>query len=143
MAKFQSDLAAGQSAKGDNRVDGRLLAGKVRQANATITLDGAESGGDIIELVDIPKGALLDLESSFIYPNASVGTALEVILRDGSEQNLTTDIVLTGATAPVVIGGGLVEVESAKTSMDLLVTTGTSVSGGVKVRVCLQYVDYN
>ena len=40
MATFKSDLATGQTAKGDNRIDGRLLAGKVRQSNATVTLAG-------------------------------------------------------------------------------------------------------
>lgn len=144
MATFQSDLAAGAAAKGDNRVDGRLLSGKVRQINATVTLDGAETGGDSIELADLPAGAILDLASSFIVPNQSVGTALEVILKRPS-QNLTTDIVLTGQTSKVDVdaGGGLIEIPAGEESLSLLVTTGTSVAAGAKLRVCLQFIDRN
>lgn len=144
MATFKSDLAEGQSQKGDNRVDGRLLAGKVRQVNATITLDGAETGGDLIEIADLPTGSLLDLGSSFITPNQSVGTALEVILKRPS-QNLTTDIVLTGATEAVAVdaSGGIVEIPAGEESLSLSVTTGTSVAAGAKLRVCLQFIDRN
>ena len=51
MATFKSDIYTTQSAvNSNNRADGRLVAGKVRQATASYTLINTESAADTINL---------------------------------------------------------------------------------------------
>lgn len=142
MATFQSDLATGQFAKGDNRIDGRLLAGKVRQCNAEVTLTGTEAASDEVQLVVLPKGAIIDLENSFVSPASSVGTALKVRIVSPL-QNLSPELTLTGATSAVKAGNGLVELAEGDEAITLEITAATATTADVKVRVCLQYINRN
>lgn len=143
MATFKSDIAAATSGKGDNRVDGRLGSGKLRNLNATVTLAGSEVGGDNIELADVPTGSIIDLAQSFIVAE-NPGTTFEVILRKGDLTNLTTDIVLSaGGKVDVDTDGGLVTIGAGEESLDLLVTSAAGLTADASIRVCLAFVDYN
>ena len=144
MATFQSDLSAGQSAKVDNRVDGRLLSGKVRQANATVTVVGTEVSGDIIEVVTLPTGALINLAESYIITEALGGTFTCNLGTENAATALATGLVLASAAkVDVDADGGLYSVPAGEEKIVLTSTTLATVTAGKTARVCITYIDRN
>ena len=144
MATFKSNLATTQSQNGDNRVDGRLLAGKVRQCNATVTVDVAEVTGDIIEVVTLPTGALINLAESYIITEA-LGTTFTCNLgTENAATALATGLILASAAkVDVDADGGLYAVPAGEEKIVLTSTTLASVTAGKTARVVLTYIDYN
>ena len=108
MATFKSNLATTQTQNGDNRVDGRLLAGKVRQCNATITVAGTEATSDVIEVVTLPTGALINLAESYIVTEA-LGTTFTVGVESFKAGGYISehDAKIAKKLAYVVCGGDL------------------------------------
>ena len=144
MATFQSDLAAGQSAKGDNRVDGRLLAGKVRQCSSVITVPAGLTAGDIIELATLPTGALVNLAESYVVTQSLGSTLTATIESEGGTGDFASGINLASAgKVDFDTDGGLYEVPAGQEKVALIVDTSASVSVGATARVVITFVDYN
>ena len=143
MATFKSDLAEGQSAKGDNRVDGRLLAGKVRQVNATVTLAGTETTGDTIEVVTLPTGALINLSESYIVTE-SLGTTFTCDLGFGGSGDINSGIDLSSAgKVSLVDGGVLAAVDAGEEKIELTVTSAAGTVAAATARVVITFIDRN
>ena len=144
MPTFKSNLATTQSQNGDNRVDGRLLAGKVRQCNATVTVDGAEVDNDIIEIVTLPTGALINLAESYIITEDLGGTFTCNLGTSGAPTALATGLSLaTAAKVDVDADGGLYAVPAGDEKIVLTATTLATVTAGNTARVVITYIDYN
>lgn len=144
MATFKSDLAAGQSKKGDNRVDGRLLAGKVRQCNSVITVPTGLTAGDIIELVTLPTGALVNLAESYVVTESLGATLTATIESEGGTADFASGINLAVAgKVDFDADGGLYEVPAGQEKVALIVDTSATVVVGATARVVITYVDYN
>jgi len=148
MATFNSDIYATQSAStGDNRADGRLLSGKLRVANATWTLAGTEAATDVVNLVELPKGCLIDPSRSFVQAE-NPGTALIVDLRFSSDVDALTPTALTlssGGKVAVDEAGAaaLVTVADGDEVIFATVNTATSLTADQVIRVSIAYVDRN
>jgi len=143
MATYQSDLAAGQSAKGDSRIDGRLLSGKVRQVNATVTLVGTETGGDTIEVVELPQGALINRAESYIVTE-SLGSTFTCDLGFGGSGDINSGIDLSSAaTVALVDSGALFAVEAGQEKIALTVTSAAGTVADATARVVITYIDRN
>lgn len=149
MATLKSDIYATQSATGtgDNRVDGRLLAGKVRQANATITLSD-EASGDSIALVQLPAGCLIDPAQSFVQCEDPATTAFSVEIGVPSDTDALTPADLDLKDGGKVffdttLGSPLYAVASGDEVVSMLCNTITAITVGADVRVCITYIDYN
>jgi len=149
MATFKSDIYTTQSATGtgDNRVDGRLLAGKVRQATATVTVDGALAAADVISLVQLPKGALVDPSQSFIQL-ANPGTALVADIGVASDANALTPSALTLSAGGKVFfntaaDAPLYTVAEGDEVVSITVNTATSITGGTQLRAVVTFIDRN
>ena len=147
MATTKSDIYTTQSlATGDNRADGRLLSGKVRQVQATVVLDGTEATNGTIDIVELPKGAIVDPSQSYILHESCATTAFDVDLgfasdADGLTLNGVLDLSGAGKTffdtvtiAPVTIADGD---EVITANLDL-VTTPTAAA---EFRVVITFVD--
>tara|TARA_R110000796_G_scaffold98536_1_gene206021 strand:- start:207 stop:656 length:450 start_codon:yes stop_codon:yes gene_type:complete len=149
MATLKSDIYATQSATGtgDNRVDGRLLAGKVRQANATITLSD-EASGNSIALVQLPTGCLIDPAQSFVQCEDPATTAFLVEIGVPSDTDALTpadlDIKDGGKVFfDTALGAPLYAVAAGDEVVSMLCNTITAITVGADVRVCITYIDYN
>jgi hypothetical protein len=149
MATTKSDIYTIQSqATGDNRADGRLLSGKVRQAQAVVTLDGDEAAG-VIDIIELPKGAIVDPSQSYV---------ISEVLTDGNfpiDLGFTSDANGLTQAAPIEIsGGGKVFFDTTVTGADLVTIadgdevisatcgtiTGTQVANAT-FRVVITFVD--
>ncbi len=150
MSDLSSDIYTTQSAStGDNRVDGRLLTGKVRQVQAVVTLAGDEVATDEFTLVELPTGALIDPAQCYIVSET---------LTDG---NFPIDIGFASDADGLTLGGEI-EVSAAgkvffdTTAADLVTiasgdevivavlgtVTGTQVASAT-FRAVITYVDWN
>lgn len=143
MATFQSDLATGQSYKGDSRIDGRLLSGKVRQANATVTLVGTETTGDTIEVVTLPQGALINLSESYIVTE-SLGTTFTCDLGYAGSGDINSGLDLSSAgKVSLVDAGALSAVDAGEEKIELTVTSAAGTVAAATARVVITYIDRN
>jgi hypothetical protein len=148
MATLKSDIYTLQTAtQGDNRADGRLLSGKVRQANATITLSD-EASGNSIALVELPTGSLIDPSQSFIQCEDPATTAFLVEVGVPSDTDALTpadlDIKDGGKIFfDTALGAPLYAVASGDEVVSMLCNTITDITVGAVIRVCITYVDYN
>lgn len=149
MATFKSDIYTTQSAvTGDNRADGRLLSGKVRQAVATVTLAGTEAATDTINLVELPQGALVDPSQSFVQAE-NPGTALVVDAGVPSDVDALTPTELTLSSGGKVFFDTsadevpLYEVAAGDELVSLTVNTATSLTADAKLRVVITFIDRN
>jgi len=144
MATFQSDLAAGQSAKGDSRIDGRLLSGKVRQSNASLTVPAGLTAGDIIEVVTLPQGALINLAESYVVTESLGSTLTATIECEGSASALANSIDLSSAgKVDFDADGGLYTVEGGSEKVSLIVDTSAGTVADATARVVITYIDRN
>tara|TARA_R110000803_G_scaffold100274_7_gene168413 strand:+ start:543 stop:992 length:450 start_codon:yes stop_codon:yes gene_type:complete len=147
MATTKSDIYTIQSqATGDNRADGRLLSGKVRQAQATVTFVGDEDANSaLISLVELPKGAIVDPSQSYLLHEAC-GTGVTVDVGFGSDPNgltaSTLDLSSAGKTfldtvtiAPVTIADGDEVIQ-----IDITAAT-TVVTAAAELRAVITFVD--
>ena len=149
MATTKSDVYTTQTqATGDNRADGRLLSGKVRQAQAVVTLDGDEAAG-VIDIIELPKGAIVDPSQSYV---------ISEVLTDGNfpiDLGFASDADGLTPAAPIEIsGGGKVFFDTTVTGADLVTIadgdevisatcgtiTGTQVANAT-FRVVITFVD--
>jgi hypothetical protein len=150
MAITKSDIYTTQSAvTGDNRADGRLLSGKVRQAHATITFDGDEDASSaLISLVELPQGAIVDPSQSYLLHEAcGAGVTVDVGFdsdADGLTLNGVLDLSSAGKTfldtvtvAPVTIASG-----DEVIKLDITAATGTT-TASAKVRAVITFIDRN
>lgn len=148
MATFNSDIYTTQSAAtGDNRADGRLLSGKLRVANATVTLAGTEAGSDVINLVELPTGCLIDASRSFVQAE-NPGDALVVDIGFASDVDALSPTPLTLSAGGKVAfdeagASALVSVASGDELIFATVNTATSLTAAQVIRVSIAYVDYN
>lgn len=144
MATFKSDLAEGQSQKGDNRVDGRLLAGKVRQSNAVITVPAGFTAGDIVEVVTLPTGALVNIAESYVVTE-SLGTTLTATIKcEGAGSSLASSIDLSSAgKVDFDADGGLYSVASGEEKINLVVDTSAGTVTDATARVVISFIDRN
>ena len=148
MATFKSDIYTTQSAAtGDNRADGRLLSGKVRQAVATVTLAGSEVAADIINLVELPQGALIDASQSFVQAE-NPGTALVVDAGVPSASDALSASLALSAGGKVFFNTSadevpLYEVAAGDELVSFTVDTATSLNAGAKLRVVITFIDRN
>lgn len=144
MATYQSDLAASQGSKGDNRIDGRLLSGKVRQSNATITVPAGLTAGDIVELVTLPTGCLINLAESYVVCESLGSTFTATIEGEGDSNPLASGINLASAgKVDFDADGGLYALPEGSEKVALIVDTSASVVTDATARVVITYVDYN
>ena len=148
MATFNSDIYTTQSAAtGDNRADGRLLSGKLRVANATVTWAGTEAATDVINLVELPTGCLIDASRSFVQAE-NPGTALVVDIGFASDVDALSPTPLTLSSGGKVAfdeagASALVSVASGDELIFATVNTATSLTADQVIRVSIAYVDYN
>jgi len=148
MATLKSDIYTTQSATtGDNRADGRLLAGKVRQANATITLSD-EASGNSIALVQLPSGCLIDPAQSFVQCEDPATTAFSVEIGVPSDTDALTPADLDLKDGGKVffdtaLGAPLYAVAAGDEVVSMLCNTITGITVGADIRVCITYIDYN
>lgn len=148
MAITKSDIYTTQSAvTGDNRADGRLLSGKVRQAHATITFDGDENTSSVISLVDLPQGAIVDPSQSYILHEA-IGTTVTVDVGFDSDANGLTlngalNISAAGKTFLDTVTVAPVTIASGDEVIKLDVVTAGSVTASAKARVVITFIDRN
>ena len=135
MATTKSDIYTIQSqATGDNRADGRLLSGKVRQAQATVTFVGDEDANSaLISLVELPKGAIVDPSQSYLLHEAC-GTGVTVDVGFGSDPNGKT-FLDTVTIAPVTIADGDEVIQ-----IDITAAT-TVVTAAAELRAVITFVD--
>jgi hypothetical protein len=144
MATFKSDLAEGQSAKGDNRVDGRLLAGKVRQSNAVITVPAGFTAGDIVEVVTLPTGALINIADSYVVTESLGATLTASLVCEGAGSAFSNSIDLSSAgKVDFDADGGLYTVEAGQEKVNLVVDTSATVVVGATARVVISFIDRN
>ena len=147
MATTKSDIYEIQSqATGDNRADGRLLSGKVRQAQATVTFAGDEDENSaLISLVELPKGAIVDPSQSYLLHEAC-GTGVTVDVGFSSDPNGLTasslDLSSAGKTffdtvtiAPVTIADGdeVIQID--------ITAASTVVTAAAELRAVITFVD--
>lgn len=147
MATLKSDIYTTQTATGDNRADGRLLSGKVRQANATITLSD-EASGNSIALVELPKGCLIDPAQSFVQCEDPATTAFSVEIGVPSDTDALTPADLDLSSGGKVffdtaLGAPLYEVAEGDEVVSMLCNTITDITVGADIRVCITFIDRN
>lgn len=149
MATTKSDIYATQSATGtgDNRADGRLLSGKVRQAHATVTLEGDEADAAVISLVELPKGAIVDPTQSYIIHedlggtiSADVGFASDA---DGLTLNAALDLSAAGKTFLDAVSVAPVTIADGDEVITLTLNTATTPTADAKARVVIAFIDRN
>jgi hypothetical protein len=144
MPTTKSDVYTTQTLEtGDNRADARLIAGKQRQATVSVTLVGDEDAADVIGLVDLPRGVLIDPVQSFVQCD-DPGTTLTVDIGDvTTADGLADGIVLSaGGKVPFVAAVGdfpLVEVDGV---VNLTVATAGTLTANAVLRVVIVYVNY-
>jgi len=148
MATYKSDIYTIQSAAtGDNRADGRLLAGKVRQATAYVTLNSSLAATELINLVELPKGALVDPSQSFIQL-ANPGTALVADVGVPSDADALTPTALTLSSGGKVFfdtadDAPLYEVAEGDELVSITANTATTITGDTALRAVITYIDRN
>ena len=144
MATYKSDLAEGQSAKVDNRVDGRLLSGKVRQCNSVITVPAGLTAGDIIELATLPTGSLINLAECYVVTESLGATLTATIETEGGTADLASGIDLSSAgKVDFDADGGLFTLPAGQEKVALIVDTSATVVTDATARVVITYIDRN
>jgi len=122
MANLKSDIYTTQSAStGDNRADGRLLSGKVRQVNAVVTLAGDEVATNEFTLVELPKGALVDPAQSYVVSET---------LTDG---NFPIDIGFSSDADGLTLGGEIEVSAAGKVFFDTTAADLVTIADGDEV----------
>jgi hypothetical protein len=148
MATYKSDIYTIQSAAtGDNRADARLISGKVRQATATVTLDSGLAATELINLVELPTGCLIDPSRSFIQL-ANPGTALVIDVGFASNADSLTPTALTVSAGgkfvfDVADDAPLITVAAGDELISITANTATTITGGTELRAVITYIDYN
>lgn len=148
MATFKSDIYTTQSAvNSNNRADGRLVAGKVRQATASYTLINTESAADTINLVELPTGCLIDPSRSFLQVE-NPGTTLTVDVGFPSNTDSLTPTILTVSAGGKFMldeagAASLVTVAAGDELISITVVSEASLTAGQVIRAVITYVDYN
>ena len=145
MATTKSDIYTIQSqATGDNRADGRLLSGKVRQAQATVVLAGDEDTDTFISLVELPKGAIVDPSQSYIIHEA-MGTTITVDLGFSSDPNGLTasplDLSSAGKTFLDTVTIAPVTIADGDEVILIDIATAASLNAAAEMRVVITFVD--
>ena len=145
MATTKSDIYTIQSqATGDNRADGRLLSGKVRQAQATVVLAGDEDTDTFISLVELPKGAIVDLSQSYIIHEA-MGTTITVDLGFSSDPNGLTasplDLSSAGKTFLDTVTIAPVTIADGDEVIQIDIASAASLNAAAEMRVVITFVD--
>ena len=149
MATTKSDIYSVQSATGtgDNRADGRLLSGKVRQAHATVTLAGDEADAAVISFVELPKGAIVDPSQSYIMHedlggtiSADVGFASDP---DGLTLNGALDLASAGKTFLDAVSVAPVTIAEGDEVLTLTLVTSTTPTADAKARAVITFIDRN
>ena len=147
MPTTKSDIYTTQSAAtGDNRADGRLLSGKVRQAQAVITLLTGETDAHVYNLVELPKGALIDPSQSFVQAENPAGTLVADIGVPSDPDALTAAALTLSSGGKVFFNTSvdevpLYEVADGDELVSLTANTLTTPTNGAQIRVCITYVD--
>lgn len=149
MATFKSSLITKQDAARtglrNGILDGDDQSGVLLYATATYTLLGTEAAADIIDLVDLPKGAVLVPQLSHVICT-DPGTALVIDIGDAADTDrYANDIVLSA--------GGLVGFCSAtqpdaainplrtttQTRVYATIGTATALTAAVKLAFTIAY----
>lgn len=149
MATFKSDIYTTQSAvTGDNRADGRLLSGKVRQAVATVTIATGQTSNDVFNLVELPQGALVDPSQSFVQAEAPAAALVADIGVPSDADALTASPLTLTSGGKVFFNTStdevpLYEVAAGDELVSLTANTLTTPTDGAKIRVVITFIDRN
>lgn len=74
MATLKTDIRAGQSGNVRERVEGQKVTGDVKTFFATYTTTGAEAASDELEIVGLPVGAILLVDTLRVSTDGVGGT---------------------------------------------------------------------
>jgi hypothetical protein len=148
MATIQSDIAAKVGKLGAaGLVDPTLYQGNLRFLVATVTLPSTVAANDILELGNLPPGARVLPQHSFMTCHADPGTTLTVdvgtaantdayadgsVLSSGGIVNFATAAIPAGITAPVKL--------SEETLCYATVMSADTVTNNSKVTFTVAYV---
>jgi hypothetical protein len=144
MATFQSDLATGQSYKGDSRIDGRLLSGKVRQCNAVVTVPAGLTTSDVVEVVTLPQGSLINLAECYVVTESLGSTLTATLACEGAGSDLASSIDLSSAgKVDFDADGGLYTVAAGEEKVSMTIDSAASAVVGATARVVITYIDRN
>lgn len=101
------------------------------------TFSAAQSAGDIVQMIPVPKGALI-LELSTVYAGLG-GGALTTTVGDGNSATRYNGSVSTNLASVVRASAGLGYSYSADDTIDLVIGTATSASAGTTIRMNVLY----
>lgn len=109
MPSFNTDIYAGQvSINVKDRVEGQRVTGDMRSFIATYTTTGAEVAADIINIVQLPVGAVLNADSLRVSTDGVGGTGCTFSkLGDAGDDDRysATAVALTAAGTNLAVTG--------------------------------------
>lgn len=151
MATFKSDIVskydAARTGLPDGLVDGDDGGGLVLRAKAIVTLDAATATNDIMELVDLPPGAVWSPELSSVSCSADPGTALTLDVGTATNPDAYADgidlasggqVAFTSGTMPSAVGTTVRQEDVAR--IIATVKAATAPTAGVKLVFTIVYV---
>jgi hypothetical protein len=118
----------------NQRPDSIQAEGRIRYLNDVITLVGDETTG-VVNLLPIPKGALIDPAKSYFITSASTGMTVDVGVA-GDPDNLADGVAVTSAGTKVFNANATALVES---SGALLLTFKSGTAAASTLRVSVAY----
>lgn len=117
----------------NQRPDSIQAEGRIRYLNDVVTLIGDETTG-VVNLLPLPKGALVDPTKSEFIITASTGMTVDVGVA-GTADNLADGVALTSAGATVFDASAVDLVEATTGALTLTFKSGTAVAGAIRVSV--------
>jgi hypothetical protein len=119
----------------NQRPDSIQAQGRIRFLNDTITLIGDETTG-VVNLLPLPKGALVDPTKSYFILTATTGMTVDVGVA-GVADNLADGVALTSAGSTVFAANEIDLVEA--TTGDLTLTFKSGTASATTIRVSVAY----
>ncbi|GAT35616.1 hypothetical protein TSACC_3687 [Terrimicrobium sacchariphilum] len=151
MATVKTDVATSQSSNSvRDRGDSNKVSGDIRIAEAVYTTTAGLAAGDIIDIVQLPIGAIVLPERSWVANEASGGTGAAIAKIGDAEDDdrySATSIDLTSAGARAVTAVNttavLVRTPVTKTTNTIKATvalTSGNVTAGKLIRFSIAYI---
>lgn len=117
----------------NQRPDSIQSQGRVRYLNDVITLVGDETTGTV-NLLPLPKGALVDTTKSYFILTATTGMTVDVGV-GGVVDNLADGVALTSAGSTVFAANEVDLVEATTGALTLKFVSGTAAATTIRVSV--------
>lgn len=117
----------------NQRPDSIQAQGRIRFLNDTITLIGDETTG-VVNLLPLPKGALVDPTKSYFILTATTGMTVDVGVA-GVADNLADGVALTSAGSTVFAANEIDLVEATTGDLTLTFKSGTAAATTIRVSV--------